>query len=84
MSIFWQNSNNLAKKCSTTPVRPVHSSPATPLDARGLINIQSFSGILRTCSTQMYLLEKICLDIQFVHTLQNIAHQFLLELHCHR
>ena len=33
MSIFWQNSTNLAKKCSTTPVGPVHSSPATPLDA---------------------------------------------------
>ena len=52
--------------------------------SRGLINIQSFSVILRTCSTQTYLLEKICLDIQFVQTLQNIAHQFLLELHCHR
>ena len=34
MSIFWQNSTNLAKKCSTTPVGPVHSSPATQLDAR--------------------------------------------------
>ena len=33
MSIFWQNSNNLAKKCSTTPAGPVHSSPATLLDA---------------------------------------------------
>ena len=33
MSIFWQNSNNLAKKCSTTPAGPVHSSPATQLDA---------------------------------------------------
>ena len=35
MSIFWPNSNNLAKKCSTTPVGPVHSSPATQLDALG-------------------------------------------------
>ena len=34
MSIFWQNSNNLAKKCSTTPAGPVHSSPATQLDTR--------------------------------------------------
>ena len=33
MSIFWQNSNNLAKKCSTTPAGPVHSSPAKQLNA---------------------------------------------------
>ena len=37
MSIFWQNLNNLAKKCSTTPAGPVHSSPATQLDDRIII-----------------------------------------------
>ena len=39
MSIFWQNSNNLAKKCSTTPAGPVHSSPATRLDASIGVNL---------------------------------------------
>ena len=47
MSIFWQNSNNLAKKCSTTPAGLVHSSPAKLLDTtdRGRNKIKMYNKI---------------------------------------
>ena len=34
MSLFLKNYTILAEKCSTTPVGPVHSSPASLWDAR--------------------------------------------------
>ena len=89
MSIFWPNSNNLAKKCSTTPASPVHSSPATPLDASSnmlqliiwwkIFIIQLYLPIY-LCKVRCYPLRHV---LQYVHECPT-ARVHVLEYMCRR